>query len=429
MTDAFDPYVPEMIETRRRIHARPELGWTEFETTAIAAERLESLGFEVHLGREVVNPETAMGRNDAQIAAAVERARQAGVPEELLARMDGITGALGVIRTGRPGPVVAYRFDMDALPIQESADPSHQPAAEGFASAFPGIMHACGHDAHTAVGLGFARWLADHRDELRGTVKLLFQPAEEGTRGAAGVVGSGCMDGVDWFFASHAGTVCRTGELGLCRDVYLATAKFDADFTGVASHAGEDPEKGRSALIAATNAVLMLNAIPRSGQGMTRISVGRLTAGEARNITPVHAHMELEVRGGTHEANRYMCESAVRVIEGCAATAGVDVKITKVGEATTLPVNEEAIEVMREAAEAVPGASVRELNEKLASEDCTLISRHVAGQGGRCGFFIFGCEHKGHHRPDFDVQDRVNLKPALEVFAGIARRLSMDSVK
>ena len=112
MADAFDRYVPEMIETRRRIHKRPELGWTEFETTAIVAKKLTELGFEIHLGREVVNPDAVLGRDPKAVEAAITRAREAGVPEELLSRMDGYTGCVGILDTGRPGPTLAFRHDM-----------------------------------------------------------------------------------------------------------------------------------------------------------------------------------------------------------------------------------------------------------------------------------------------------------------------------
>ena len=108
MADAFDRYVPEMIETRRRIHKRPELGWTEFETTAIVAKKLTELGFEIHLGREVVNPDAVLGRDPKAVEAAITRAREAGVPEELLSRMDGYTGCVGILDTGRPGPTLAF---------------------------------------------------------------------------------------------------------------------------------------------------------------------------------------------------------------------------------------------------------------------------------------------------------------------------------
>lgn len=422
MADAFDRYVPEMIETRRRIHKRPELGWTEFETTAIVAKKLTELGFEIHLGREVVNPDAVLGRDPKAVEAAITRAREAGVPEELLSRMDGYTGCVGILDTGRPGPTLAFRHDMDALPIQEITDSAsdHLPAREGFASTFKGKMHACGHDSHTAVGLGVAHWLADNKDRLCGRIKLIFQPSEEGTRGAGAMVAAGVVDDVDWFFGAHVGVTAKTGHIQLCADGYLATTKFDVNFTGIQSHAGAKPEAGRSALLAAANAAIMLNAISRTSEGDTRVSVGRLDAGEGRNITPAHAHMECEVRGSTHEANEFMFSRAQEVVKGAADMLGVKYDLIKTGQATTLVTTPEAMETMRKAAEAVPGVTVEDIHHCGGSEDCTLFMRRVAEHGGNPGFFLFGCENKGHHRPDFDIQDTVNLKPGFEVFTNIA---------
>lgn len=94
----------------------------------------------------------------------------------------------------------------------------------------------------------------DHKDELVGKVKLIFQPSEEGTRGSSPMTAAGVVDDVDWFFGGHIGTECHSHEVGVCHDVFLATVKFDVDFTGLESHAGAAPEKGRSALLAAANA-------------------------------------------------------------------------------------------------------------------------------------------------------------------------------
>ena len=167
-------------------------------------------------------------------------------------------------------------------------------------------------------------------------------------------------------------------------------------------------------------AAIMLNAISRTSEGDTRVSVGRLDAGEGRNITPAHAHMECEVRGSTHEANEFMFSRAQEVVKGAADMLGVKYDLIKTGQATTLVTTPEAMETMRKAAEAVPGVTVEDIHHCGGSEDCTLFMRRVAEHGGNPGFFLFGCENKGHHRPDFDIQDTVNLKPGFEVFTNIA---------
>ena len=205
--------------------------------------------------------------------------------------------------------------------VTESCDASHLPAKEGFASEYPGLMHACGHDGHAAMGLALARWVMEHKDELCGTIKILFQPAEEGVRGAAAMAAAGVVDDVDNLIGAHLGTFCRQGEVGLCREGFLASSKLDVHFHGIPSHAGADPQKGRSALMAACAAAMMIQGIPRNGEGDTRVAVGTLHAGEGRNVTPVHADMELEVRGETAEVNDYMRDSVFRIVDGVAQAA------------------------------------------------------------------------------------------------------------
>ncbi|MCI5851787.1 MAG: amidohydrolase [Sutterellaceae bacterium] len=426
MSGFSERYMPEIIGTRRRFHRRPELGWTEFETTAFIITRLEALGYEVHTGREIINPDHVLGRDPKAVAEAEARALQAGVPEALLRRMDGFTGAVGILDTGRPGPVAAFRFEIDALPIQEITDPAsgHLPAAGGFASEIPGRMHACGHDAHAAIGLGLARWASEHRSTLRGRVKLVFQPAEEGTRGAAAMAASGIVDDADWLFGAHVGAPAKPSEIFIVERGFMATTKFDLDFTGVPSHAGAAPEKGRSALLAASDAALLMSAIPRTSQGDTRISVGKLAAGDGRNITPSHAHMECEVRGSTWDANSFMFGRAREAAAGAAAAFGVKCVLTKTGEASDLFSTPAAVDVMRRAATKVSGTRAKVVEECSGSEDCTMLMRSVEAHGGNAGFFLYGCSNRGHHRPDFDVQDTENLRPGFEMFVNILRIVS-----
>lgn len=164
-----------MIARRRDFHAHPEEGWCEFCTTASIVRELESLGFTVLTGKDVIRPEARMGVMEERVKEARAKALSDGADPETLERMGDFTGCVGVWNTGRPGPVTALRFDIDALRgITESTSSEHRPAALGFASPVPNVCHACGHDAHAAVGLGVARWVAAHADELTGTVKLLF---------------------------------------------------------------------------------------------------------------------------------------------------------------------------------------------------------------------------------------------------------------
>jgi aminobenzoyl-glutamate utilization protein A len=165
---------------------------------------LDSLGYELAMGRDVVDAESRMGLpDDATLAREFARARAQGAPEKWLAPFEGgFTGIVATLNTGRPGPTLAFRVDMDALDLSEALDDSHRPFRDGFASCNPGMMHACAHDGHTTIGLGLAQVLKQNEARLNGTIKLIFQPAEEGTRGARAMVAAGALDGVDYLLPS-----------------------------------------------------------------------------------------------------------------------------------------------------------------------------------------------------------------------------------
>ncbi len=415
-----------MIATCRQLHRRPEEGWTEFETTWLVVQRLRSLGaFEVLLGTKIVCPQAVMGRNPELVEAAVVRALEAGVPQSFIDETEGYTGCVAVLDTGRPGPVTAFRADMDCVLVGETDDPAHLPNQEGFASERSGLMHACGHDAHTAVGLALARWLAGNKDRLCGRIKLIFQPAEEGVRGGAAIAASGIVDDVDQLIGAHVGTYAELGEVALCRGGFLASTKIDIHFEGTPSHAGADPQKGRSALMAACATAMMMQGISRHGEGTTRVCVGTLRAGEGRNVTPVHAVMQTEVRGATLAVNSYMVESVEAIVKGNAVAYGVKGWLEKAGEATTLEDSPELLAVIREAAEETPGVT-RIVDEcrPSGSEDCTMLIRRVLEHGGRGTFFLYGCHHNGHHRADFEIQDTQSLPIGFEVLRKTALKLN-----
>ena len=414
--------ITQMVADRRHLHQHPEEGWCEFQTTHFVVERLKTLGFEVLLGTDVILPEAVMGRDPAKVEKAMEDARAAGVPESFLEATGGYTGALGVWKTGRPGPVTALRFDIDCLAIEETSDPAHIPNTEGFRSKVPGMSHACGHDGHTAVGLGVAAWVAAHAEELTGTVKLIFQPAEEGVRGAAAMAARGIVDDVDWFAGAHIGCSAKLHEVGVSHHGYLATTKFDLDITGVPCAAGS-PENGKSALMCGAALCMSLGSLPGHSQGITRVQIGKFVSGTGRNIVAEHASMLLEVRGESTEINDYMAAGVERTVAGLCAAYGCTYSLRRVGEAVTYKGDEEAVELVKDAARAVPTVtSVVDMNAKVGSEDCTMLIRRVQAHGGKAVFFYFGCEHHGHHKPDFDIQDTASLRDGWGVFTGFLAR-------
>lgn len=424
MEPNIKPYLSTLAPIREQLHRRPEEGWTEFETTWLITNYLRKLGLSVKVGLANILPSAVMGRNEATVEQAQQRALLNGVPVEFLGELSGYTGAVTEIKTGRPGPITALRFDMDCVPITETVDPSHIPNCRGFASERPGLMHACGHDTHTSVGLAVAKWLTDHKDELSGTIRLIYQPAEEGARGAAAMAAKGIVDDVDNFIGAHIGSRAKLGELLIATGGLFASSKIDVSFTGEAAHAGADPEKGRNALLAACDAALLIAAIPRHSAGESRVNVGQIHGGEGRNSIPAHAELMVETRGITCEVNDFI-ENKVRAItNGIAQAYDVTPNVTLKGKALTIAVSPDLIETALAVAKTIPGIQkVATENRPTASEDCTVFMHRVVDHGGRALFFYYGANHQGHHRSNFDIQNEA-MSYGLEMFIRMLLKLN-----
>ncbi len=277
-----------LVAWRRDFHRHAETAWTEFRTTAAIVTELKRLGWSTVMGPELHDAGARLGVPAVEVLSHARPRDRAGADPGLVEAMgEGFTGVLGILETGRPGPVVCFRFDIDANDLVELRDASHRPFAEGFASVNDGAMHGCGHDGHAAMGLGLATVLADLRDSLTGTVKIIFQPAEEGVRGAHSIVAAGWFDDVDVFVATHLKSDDDRGSILTGADGYLASTKFDVAFSGVGAHAGGDPEKGRNALLAAASASLALHAIPRHSEARAGSTSECSAPGRAATSSPV----------------------------------------------------------------------------------------------------------------------------------------------
>ena len=412
-------YHDQLISIRRQLHQNPEEGWSEFTTTAFLVKTLRGYGYQVLLGRNIIDPDACLGREMSVVKSGIERARKNGVSEELLAEMQELTGCVAVLDTGRPGPTLALRFDIDCIPVTESTDDKHVPTHCGFASKNPGFMHACGHDAHMSMGLAVCHWLMDNKDKLSGKVKILFQPAEEGVRGAAGMAASGILDDCDYFLSSHVAMLAKSGELATNLYGFLCTTKYDVTFNGRASHAGVSPQEGRNALAAAANATVQMLGISRHGGGMTRINIGQLVAGEGRNVIPSKAVMKLEVRGETMEINNYMSEQVTNIVEGIAKGFSVTYDMRKMGEAVDLTADQELIDILNESGREV---GLKVLDKPLnfgGSEDATILARRVQAHGGKAAFFVWGSDRpSGHHSALFDIQEK-DMAPAFDLWTHV----------
>lgn len=424
LSDHVNALVPKLQSWRRDLHHFAESGWLEFRTATLVAEELHQLGYQLQLGREVIAADARMGLPDAETLKQQEARAlsQGALPQWLSHFSGGFCGIVATLDTGRPGPVMGFRVDMDALDLHESQASDHLPQREGFASCNPGMMHACAHDGHTAIGLGVATVLMAMKEQLSGTIKLIFQPAEEGVRGAKAMTEAGIVDDVDLFTAIHLGTGIPAGELVCGNDSFLATTKLDVHFTGVGAHAGGKPEEGRNALLAAAQATLGLHGLPQHSGGVARVNVGVLQAGTGRNVVADSALMKVETRGVSNQVNDDIYQQALRIIAGAAAMYGVEYQVKLVGAARSCTPTQPWVEFVHQQAVALGEfSSVVDRTEQAAgSEDATYMMERVKQRGGQATYVIFGCDlAAGHHNARFDFNEQV-MATAVKTLATLA---------
>lgn len=410
-------YHEKLCQYRRDFHRYPETAWMEYRTSAVLADGLCRLGYRVYVGEEIVNPQVMMGRPDSSAQEEYRRRMADTYPEyrDLMARMGCATGVVAVLDTGRPGPVSAYRFDIDALPIRESRSDNHLPNREGFASCVPGVMHACGHDGHTAVGMVLAHRLVEDKERLSGRFLLLFQPAEEGARGGKALADSWKFEVPDYLYGFHIG-FADEGELVCGVDRFLVTTKFDVEFRGESAHAGTTPNQCKNALLAAAEASVCFQDIPARPEGITRLNVGILKAGEARNAIAAHARIQAETRGETEELDAYMMERSSRILDEVSRKYQVDCERRLMGKTASVGSHEILSWQIQCTAEELGIFRKVTLHKRFpASEDVTWLMRMVHQNGGQAAYLLFGTRlPEGHHKAGFDYPETV-LDNALEL--------------
>ena len=376
---ALNPWLQEIFF---RIHQNPELGTREFKTQALILEELEKMGIEA-----------------SPIAD---------------------TGVLGLIRGAKPGKTVAFRADMDALPVQEDT-------ALPYASQVPGVMHACGHDVHVTVLLGAAKMLAARRETMQGNVKLFFQPAEEGVGGAERMIRAGCMEDpkVDAVFFGHSSAAHPVGTVSVkAGPVSAASNPFTVTFRGKGTH-GASPHRGTDVILAASQAIVALQSISSRRTDPVDsavISVGAFHAGTAGNILPETAEIRGIIRTLTPQTREQTVASFRQIVGGVAAAMGVEAEIgIREGYASTA--NDEAMtRRVCEAAESLFGAGGVHAQKapSLGTEDVGYFFREAPG----CYYHIgVGNPEKGYtyavHSPHF-VADPQALPCGAALYVRIA---------
>ena len=391
-----------LIAMRRDFHMYPEPAWLEYRSAAKVADTLISLGYDVALGADVLDLDSRMGLpSDEVMKAAMDRAIEEGANPELVEKMGyGKTAIVATMKFGGEGPVVAFRVDMDSNDVIEAKEDNHVPTKEDFRSCHDKAMHACGHDAHMTMGLGLAEYLAAHKDEFKGTIKLIFQPAEEGVRGAKAMAEAGVVDDVDLMFGMHIGFNENLSNCFACSDHgFLATTKLDAVFHGYSAHAGGS----------------------RHSQGASRMNVGVFESGTGRNVTPDVAVLKLETRGATTEINDYMIERAKTIIKSAAEMHDCTFEITKQGETPAGRISDDLAREVQAIVE--PLGIFKEVPFDYSgggSEDCAYFLNRVIDRGGRATYMVVGSAIKApHHNPLFDIdeEDMLNGIVALGTIA------------
>lgn len=399
----------ELIRLRRHFHKYAEPAWMEFLTTVKIIEELKNYNLDIYYGKEIYFNKR-MGLPEKSILESYKNSISISDIEKKEEILDSYTGLIAVLDTKKIGPNIGFRFDIDANELCESNSLGHLPNILNFSSKNSFAMHACGHDAHMSIGIELAKILASNIKKLKGKIIFIFQPAEEGVRGAYSLMNNPIIDKLDYLAGMHIGMDVKSGEIGVGSHGFLATKKIDIIFKGKASHAGASPEKGHNALLAASSAVLNFNSLAQHSMGEARINVGKLNAGSGRNIIANKAKIEMEIRGENDHIISYLYDGVNRIVEGSAISYDCSYEIEIKGQAPSLiSYDEEFIKNLRN--------YYKEKSYKLVdanlkgSEDIAYLLNEVRKAGGKTVHFILGSNLKdSHHSEEFDINEKDMLR-------------------
>lgn len=376
----IDSLQTEMVDIRRHLHMHPELSHQEVETPAYIAGRLEEMGVEVRRGV-------------------------------------GGRGVVGTIRGGKPGKTIAFRADFDALPIDDQKEASYK-------STIPGVMHACGHDGHTAGLLGFAKAMMAIKDELPGTIVLIHQFGEElSPGGARAMIEDGCLDGVDLVFGAHLQSKMESGKVYL-RDGYLQASEdaikinvYGSGTHGAEPHTGIDPILAASHIMVALQSIVSRNADPLKE---LVVSIGKFHAGDADNVIPSKAVMEGTIRVFDPELRKLASERVRSVAENVAAAMGARAEVIVETGYDSLWNHPEEAEIVRTSARPVVGEdNVIDIDPIMPVEDFAYYTQVKPG-----AYFFVGAKMADealvypHHHENFDFNEDA-MNTTAKVFASI----------
>ncbi|MBE9237955.1 amidohydrolase [Anabaena aphanizomenioides LEGE 00250] len=372
---------PQLIEWRRRIHQKPELGFQEKLTAEYISQKLQSWGIE----------------------------HQTGIAE---------TGIVAIIKGEKSGPdkVLGIRADMDALPVKEENEVP-------YCSQHDGVMHACGHDGHTAIAMGTAYYLQQHRQEFSGTVKIIFQPAEEGPGGAKPMIEAGVLKNpdVDAMIGLHLWNDLPVGIVGVRPGAFMAAISyFNCTILGKGGHGALPHQTVDSVVVAAQIVNALQTIVARNVNPLESavVTIGELHAGTRMNVIADTARMSGSIRYFNTDLAGFFEKRIEQIIAGVCQTHGANYDLEYVNLYPPVINDPEIAELVRSVAETVVETPVNIIPECqiMGSEDMSFFLQEVPG----CYFFLGSANAEKklnypHHHPRFDF-DETALAMGVEIF-------------
>lgn len=376
--EALVQLYPVMVEHRRHLHRHPELSFKEKETSGYVAGHLRRLGVELVTGI-------------------------------------GGHGMIGRIKGARPGKTVAFRADMDALPIQDEKECD-------YASEVPGVMHACGHDGHTSALLAVAEYYSSRSGTLEGDIVLIFQPAEEVCPGGArSMIEAGALDGVDVIYGVHLWTPIPVGTAGSAPGPLMASNDdFIIEIRGKGGHGGM-PHLAIDSVVATSALVLQLQSIVSRFVDPLQpavVTIGSIQGGMAQNVIADRCRLSGTVRCFDEETRKWIARLVKQVTEGTVAAYGAEAEITYTTGYPSLINHEQEYERFYDVAGPAAGLQSKLAAPIMPAEDFAYYLREIPG----CFVLVgAGNQEKGmiypHHHPKFDIDEESMLHAATLLIA------------
>lgn len=389
-----DELEEQVIEWRRYFHENPELSNREFNTAKKIAAHLESLGLEVQT--EIAH-----------------------------------TGVVGILKGGKPGPIVGLRADIDALPVVERTDVPFKSEVIGeYQGNEVGVMHACGHDTHIAILMGVAQILTEMKDDLKGTVKFIFQPAEEGAPkgeegGAELMVKEGVLKNpdVDAIFGLHISDDTPVGQIEYRpRGIMASVNSFDIKVTGKQAH-GSAPWGGIDPIVTSAQIINNIQTIVSRSMPLTRqaavVTVGVINGGVRNNIIPEEVTMQGTIRALDEEMRQLIFKRLETVVQNTAESNGAIAELTiNKGYPITYNDPELTAQMLPTLEETAGKENVILINAITGAEDFSFFQKEIPGLYFFIGGKAPGREASGHHTPDFYI-DESGLKLGVRAMSNL----------